>query len=108
MATEISRGVFSWTNFADTEETTIDTGDTIAFLGDFKAPDIPESNGDMERVIQDGDRLDRMALEAYGEQLLWWVIAVRNGYDLPDANLVVGKKIIIPDPDLVRSRYIRN
>ncbi len=108
MAIEILRTVFSWTNTMDTDDTVVANGDDITFLGQFDAPVIPDSDGDLEKVIAVGDRLDRLALEAYGEQLLWWVIAVRNGYDLPDANLVVGEKIIIPDSDLVKARFIRN
>lgn len=108
MATKINSGVFSWVNFSPTDKTVVKNGDSITFLGDFVSPDMPESSGDKEKVIEDGDRLDRLALESYGEQLLWWVIAVRNNFDLPDANLVVGEKLIIPDPELVKSRYIRN
>ncbi len=108
MAVEITRGVFSWTNRMQVDDTVVANGDTITFLGQFDAPVMPDSDGDTERVIESGDRLDRLALNAYGEQLLWWVIAVRNNYDLPDANLVVGSKLIIPDPDLVKARFIRN
>lgn len=108
MTTEINRGVFSWTNFCETESTQIPNGDTVTFMGDFLAPEIPDSPGDREHVIVRGDRLDKLALDEYGEQLLWWVIAVRNGYDLPDADMVIGEKVIIPDPAIVKSRYIRS
>lgn len=108
MAVEIVRGVFSWANRMEVDDTVVANGDTITFLGQFDSPVIPDSDGDVEKIIESGDRLDRLALNAYGEQLLWWVIAVRNNYDLPDANLVVGDKLIIPDPGIIKARFVRN
>lgn len=104
---KIRRGVTSWTNFMEIEETEIANGQVVAFLGDFDAPEIPDSDGDIEHIVEERDRLDLLADEHYGEELLAWVIALRNNFDLPDAELKVGDKIIIPDPDLVQARYVR-
>ena len=109
MAVEIKRGTFSWTNYMKDESTIIANGDEVSFLGFFElfTPDIPDSPGDLEHIVSERDRLDTLAQNNYGEELLWWVIAVRNDFVLPDLDLKIGATIIIPDPDLVQSRYIR-
>lgn len=102
----IRKGVFSWTNFTPIE-TTEAAGRTITFLGFLDYPDLPESDGDLEHIVEDRDRLDKLADRFYGEQFLWHPIAVRNGIDLPDAELNPGLRLIIPDPELVRARIQR-
>lgn len=104
--TEIRRGVYSWTGFTPTEETEA-AGRKITFLGMLTYPDLPESDGDIEHTVEDRDRLDTLADRFYGEQFLWHPIAVRNNIDLPDAELNAGMKLIIPDPELVKSRIQR-
>ncbi len=104
---DIRRGISSWTNFMEDEETTLANDMDVAFLGFFEPPDIPDSENDIEHIVEERDRLDLLADKHYGEELLWWVIALRNNFDLPDVNLNAGDKIVIPDPDTVLARYVR-
>lgn len=105
MAVRIKIGQSSPMRFMDVEETEIgDTGVIVTFLGFFEPPEFPDSDGDIDYTIENGDRLDKLAQTYYNDQLLFWVIAVRNDIDLPDADLSPGDKIVIPDPVVVRSR----
>jgi len=105
MAVEIKIGPSSPMKFMDLETAEIgETGVLVTFLGFFVPPEFPESDGDIDYTVQDRDRLDKLAQTHYQDEELFWVIAVRNNIDLPDAELYPGKKIVIPDPVLVRSR----
>ena len=55
---------------------------------------IPESNSDVYVITQEGDRLDNLAFQFYGNQHLWWYIAHANG--LTTMNLEVGQQLRIP------------
>ena len=39
---------------------------------------IPKSDGDIYIISQDGDRLDHLANQFYGDHNLWWYIAKAN------------------------------
>ncbi len=39
---------------------------------------IPKSNNDLFVIAQDGDRLDNLAFQFYGDPTLWWFIAQTN------------------------------
>ena len=39
---------------------------------------IPKSDNDIYVLTQDGDRLDNLAFQFYGDQGLWWYIAKAN------------------------------
>ena len=39
---------------------------------------VPESNNDFFVIAQDGDRLDNLANQFYGDSDLWWFIAQTN------------------------------
>ena len=105
MAVTIRVGPSSPMKFMAQEETEIgSTGVFVTFLGFFEPPDLPDSDGDIDHTIEDGDSLDKLADHVYGDQLKWWVIAVRNNIDLADAELNPGDEIVIPDPVVVRSR----
>lgn len=105
MAVKIQNTHSSPMKFMSQEESEIgDTGVIVTFLGFFDPPEFPDSVGDIDYTVEDGDRLDTLALTHYDDEELFWVIAVRNNIDLPDAELNAGDRIIIPDPVLVRSR----
>jgi len=105
MAVKIEAGRSSPMKYMEQEETEIgNTGVKVTFLGSFDPPDLPDSDGDIDYTIEDGDRLDKLAQRHYDDQLLWWVIAVKNNIDLADAELNPGSKIVIPDPVVVRSK----
>lgn len=62
-----------------------------------------ERSGDIRLTMSDGDRLDVLADQYYGNQMLWWVIAYRNDMTLPIMQINAGVKIVIPDPSYVRN-----
>ncbi len=55
---------------------------------------IPESNEDIFVMTQEGDRLDNLAFQFYGNQHLWWYIAHAN--NLNTMNIEAGKQLRIP------------
>ena len=55
---------------------------------------IPESNEDIIVMTQEGDRLDNLAFQFYGNQNLWWYIAHAN--NLNNMNVEVGTQLRIP------------
>ena len=55
---------------------------------------IPESNEDIFVITQEGDRLDNLAFQFYGNQHLWWYIAHAN--NLNSMNIEAGTQLRIP------------
>ena len=55
---------------------------------------IPLSDSDIYVITQDGDRLDHLANQFYGDVNLWWYIAKANG--LTFMNIPVGTSLRIP------------
>ena len=55
---------------------------------------IPESDGDIYIITQNGDRLDLLAHTYYNDSSLWWYIAKAN--DLTSMNVPAGKSLVIP------------
>ena len=43
-----------------------------------KYPDIPVSSNDVYAITSEGDRLDLLANQFYGDIRLWWIIASAN------------------------------
>lgn len=60
-------------------------------------PKIPLSENDIYVLTSEGDRLDLLAQQFYGDANLWWVISSANG-DLPQnsLNLPTGTQLRIP------------
>lgn len=47
-------------------------------------PNIPVQDSDIYIVTQEGDRLDSIAYQFYGDAALWWIIAASNNiHDAP-------------------------
>ena len=71
-----------------------------------KYPEVPLSNDDIYLYTVDGDRFDRLSLQYYKDQSLWWVISIANTStagtnlptDLPQNSLSIppGSQIRIP------------
>ena len=64
-------------------------------------PDIPLSQDDIYIITQDGDRLDNLSFEFYGDVQYWWVILAANPNKLrkDSYHVALGKQIRIPsDP----------
>ena len=55
---------------------------------------IPETNGDLHVISTEGDRLDNLAFQFYGDPSLWWYIAKAN--DLNSINIPAGTSLRIP------------
>ena len=55
---------------------------------------IPETNGDLHVIATEGDRLDNLAFQFYGDPSLWWYIAKAN--NLTALNIPAGKSLVIP------------
>lgn len=60
-------------------------------------PNIPLKDSDMYIVSQEGDRLDTLAYQYYGDQGLWWILATAN--NLHDASLAVEDGTILRVPE---------
>tara|TARA_R110002020_G_scaffold359715_1_gene572443 strand:+ start:93 stop:404 length:312 start_codon:yes stop_codon:yes gene_type:complete len=43
-----------------------------------KYPEIPLSSNDVYVITTDGDRLDVLAQQFYGDKSLWWIISIAN------------------------------
>jgi phage tail protein X len=59
-------------------------------------PNIPLTDTDMYIVTQEGDRLDTLAYQYYGDQSLWWIIATAN--NIHDASFAVENGTILRVP----------
>lgn len=55
---------------------------------------IPERNSDILLITQEGDRLDNLATQFYGDPNLWWFIAKAN--NLKVMNVPAGTSIRVP------------
>lgn len=83
--------------YADTQTYKTSTG--IRYQGVTRYPEIPNSENDVYVITTDGDRLDNLAYQFYGDSTLYWIIASAN----PDQiyNLlypVLGSQLRIPFP----------
>ena len=64
-------------------------------------PEIPLSQNDIYIITQDGDRLDNLSFEFYGDTQFWWVILAANPNKLrkDSYHVALGEQIRIPvDP----------
>ena len=59
-----------------------------------KLPVLNLLNEDIFVVTQEGDRLDNLAFQFYGNQHLWWYIAHAN--NLTTMNVEIGTQLRIP------------
>ena len=57
-------------------------------------PEVPERNDDLHVIAQEGDRLDNLAFEFYGDPKLWWFIAQTN--NISTMNVKSGTSLRIP------------
>lgn len=83
--------------YADIQAYRTTTG--TRYQGITRYPEIPNSEDDIYVITTDGDRLDNLAYQFYGDTSLYWVIASAN----PDQiyNLlypVIGAQLRIPFP----------
>tara|TARA_Y100000034_G_C6743959_1_gene330291 strand:- start:158 stop:454 length:297 start_codon:yes stop_codon:yes gene_type:complete len=60
---------------------------------------IEESNNDIYVITQDGDRLDNLAVQFYGDPHLWWYIGHAN--NIYTMNITGGTSLRIPALEVV-------
>ena len=66
---------------------------------------VPPHPSDRVSILNNGRyvyRPDNLAFDLYGDENLWWVIPVRNGFQDPIFDLTFERDIIIVDPARVR------
>ena len=56
---------------------------------------VPERNDDIFVISTEGDRLDLLAQQFYGDQSLWWFIA--NSNNISTMNVPAGTSLRIPN-----------
>ena len=56
--------------------------------------EVPKLNSDIYVITQEGDRLDNLAFEYYGDQHLWWFIGRVN--HISTMNVAAGTRLRIP------------
>lgn len=72
-------------------------------------PNIPPRDDDEYVRTQDGDRLDLLAYEFYGDQSLWWIIASANNIHNAPIGLEAGLLLRIPQNYIqIKSRFADN
>ncbi len=55
---------------------------------------VEEKDSDIYLIAQEGDRLDNLAFEYYGDQRLWWFLA--NVNNLSSMNVPAGTSLRVP------------
>lgn len=56
--------------------------------------EVEEKDSDIYLIAQEGDRLDNLAFEYYGDQRLWWFLA--NVNNLSSMNVPAGTSLRVP------------
>jgi len=59
-------------------------------------PNIPLKDSDIYIVTQQGDRLDTIANQFYGDSSLWWIVATANNVHDPSFTVPDGTTLRIP------------
>ena len=79
----------------------------VRFYSTVKYPEIPLSANDIYVLTNEGDRLDLLAQQYYGDGSLWWIISIANA-ELKQNSLVPppGSQIRIPtNPTAVINQF---
>jgi nucleoid-associated protein YgaU len=76
--------------------------DGVVAWGPAEYTNFPESEEDLEYVIDRIIRPEQIAKDFYGEARLWWVIAVANGIRQPLTGFKPGVRLRIPSPERVQ------
>lgn len=59
-------------------------------------PEVPLSPEDYYVITTAGDRYDTLALQFYGDDKLWWIIAAANNYEHAGVVITPGVQLRIP------------
>ena len=66
----------------------------------FRGPIIPNSKNDLFTFSREGDRLDLLAQQFYGDPRQWWLIAEANNLGKGSLAVPTGLQLRIPQPDV--------
>jgi phage tail protein X len=80
-------------------------------LSTIRFPDIPLSSDDIQAITTEGDRLDLLAQQFYGDSDLWWIISRANPSLKQNSIFIpVGSQIRIPIliQNILASYYLLN
>ena len=78
----------------DSVKKSMDTRQNIKKYSTTLYDEIPKLNSDIYVIAQEGDRLDSLAFEYYGDQHLWWFLARAN--HLKAMNVPAGTRLRVP------------
>jgi len=59
-------------------------------------PNIPLKDSDIYAVTQEGDRLDTISYQFYGDSTLWWIIATAN--NIHDSHIAIDDGTVLRIP----------
>ena len=83
--------------YANIQEYRTATG--TRYRGVTRYPEIPASEDDVYVIAADGDRLDNLAYQFYGDSSLYWIIASANPDQIYNSLYpVLGTQLRIPFP----------
>lgn len=104
-------GPYSWMNFMREELIyDMERKSLVRFRGMFNMPKWDGVEDNEVDYVVDGPtlRLDKLAAMYWGSdrQSMWWVIAARNGLDLPNVQLYKGRRLKIPTREWVDSNLL--
>jgi hypothetical protein len=80
---------------------------SASFYKNVKYPEIPLQQSDIYVYSEEGDRLDILASQYYGDSTLWWIISSANSFLKQDSYyLPLGVQIRIPlNIGQIQARY---
>lgn len=88
----------SWANLSQLREV-----DRLEFWETPTFPEIEDKRDDDQVYrVMSTDRIDNLAVRFYGDQRLWWVIALANDLRLLPIDLKPGRTLRIPQATFVR------
>ena len=86
--------------------TATETDFPVRRYASFVPPSLPRRDSDVYLLTQEGDRLDLLAREYYGDERAWWVIASVNNVGKGSLTLPAGLQLRIPTPTLELERLL--
>lgn len=92
--------VYAGSRYANSD-TYLDVENGIVFIDPLRLPEYEAEQDDMEILITEGQRLDILAYELYGDAQLEWVLMDANPQLTSPLDLKAGDVITAPDPDRV-------
>ncbi len=75
--------------------------ENIVFWDTVDLPEIVVQGDDQQYIVQQNDRIDRLAYKFYGDPVLWWVLAAANDLELVPTALYGGQVLRVPAPRYV-------